>query len=379
VRVLVVLDCSSAWSRGTLRGFLRIADEQGWLVHHYDSAADLEQLAAEFPPRAVVLGPPYSGPWPERLRDCVSVSINTDAYGEGVASVCLDEARTGELALSHLMGRGFRNVTTFRSGAWGERRERWFREAAARAGASLEPPWWSEERARLRLEEQPAAIVGWLSSLKRPCGVFALCDAMARLLARFARDANLRIPEDLAIVGVDNDVFQCEVQAPGLSSVAVPWHRFGECAASLVQLGLLGTLSAGRRILVPPVEVITRRSSDAFAVEDPMLMDALTWIGAHSAERLSVSVVSSAVGVKRRTLERRFRSKLGRTVMEEVRRRRVDVARRLLATTGLPLPEIAKQSGFKTATLLSVAFHTEIGLTPGAYRRQAQRMGAVAE
>jgi LacI family transcriptional regulator len=375
-RVLVVLDSSAAWSRGALRGFARVADEEGWTLHHYDAARDLNALAAEFPARAAVIGPRFVGAWPARLRECVSVSINTDRCAEGIASVCLDEARTAELAASHLLARGFRNITSFRLADWGSRREQRFRDAAAQRGAQLEPGWWSSERSLLSPEKQPAAIIDWLLKLRKPCAVFALCDGWARMLARYARDAGLRVPEDIAVLGVDNDVFQCELDAPALSSIEVPWQLFGESAAHLVQLGLRGEPIAGRRVLVPPVDVVTRRSSDALAIEDVLVAEAMSWIRAHATERLSVPIIAKALGVGRQTLERRFRRRLGRTIVDEVRRARVEVARSLLATNDLPLLEVARQSGFATAALMNVAFHREVGLPPGAYRRQTRGASA---
>ncbi len=374
-RVLLVLDSSAAWSRGTLRGFARVADEQGWELLHYHPAANLEWLAAALPPSAAVMGPSFSGPWPERLRQCVSVAINADRCAEGIASVLLDEARITDLAVSHLLARGFRNLTTFRFGSWGVMRERRFREGAAKLGAHLEPDWGSDAVPPLRGEEDPAAIMAWLSRLRKPCGIFALCDAWARMLARYARAANLRVPEDVALVGVDNDTFECEITAPPLSSVAVPWRSVGESAAKLVQLGLRGAPIAGRRVLVKPLDVVVRRSSDAFAIENALVSAAVAWIHGHAEGRLTVPLIANAISVSRQRLERHFRRHLGRTIVEEIRRTRVEVARRLLSTTQLPLPEIAKRSGFTNSALLSVAFRREVGVPPGAYRRYARGLG----
>src|SRR5688572_11598483 len=89
-RVLLALDSSAAWSRGTVRGFARVADEQGWTVLHYGPGANLERLAGELSPDAAVIGPTFSGPWPERLRQCVSVAVNADRCAEGIASVLVD-------------------------------------------------------------------------------------------------------------------------------------------------------------------------------------------------------------------------------------------------------------------------------------------------
>ncbi|MEO8184397.1 MAG: substrate-binding domain-containing protein [Deltaproteobacteria bacterium] len=379
-RVLLVLDSSAAWSRGILRGFTGVAHEQGWSVLHYHPAANLERVAAELPPSAAVIGPTFSGPWPEGLRRCVSVAINSDRCAEGIASVLVDEARIAELALSHLWARGFRNLTSFRFDSWGALREQHFRRAAAQLGAQLEPGWWSDAAPpfcpqELHREEHPAAIMAWLSRLRKPCGIFALCDAWARMVARYASAANLRMPEDVALVGVDNDAFECEITVPPLSSVAVPWRSFGESAAQLVQLGLRGTSIAGRRVLVEPLDVVTRRSSDGLAIEDSLVSAGVAWIHGHMGGRLTVPMIANAISVSRQRLERHFRRHLGRTVLEEIRRARVEVARRLLATTELALPEIAKLSGFTNSALLSVAFRREVGVPPGAYRRHARGVG----
>jgi LacI family transcriptional regulator len=374
-RVLLVLDSSAAWSRGTLRGFARVAHEHGWTILHCHPAANLERLVSALPPDAAVIGPTFSGPWPERLRGCVSVAINTDRCAEGVASVCLDEVRVTDLAVSHFLARGFRNLTTLRFDAWASRRERRFREAALQAGAHVEPGWCSD--APLCIEDDPAAIMAWLSGLQKPCGIFACTDAWARILARYACATQLRVPEDLALLGVDNDALECEIAAPPLSSVAVPWARFGETAAQLVQSGLRGNPIAGTRVLVEPLDVVVRRSSDTFAIQDPMVAAAVAWIHGHIAERLTVPTVASAIHTTRQRLERGFRRHLGRTVLEEIRRARVEVARRLLGTTDSPLLEIARSSGFSNATLLNVSFHREVGMPPGAYRRHARALSSM--
>jgi LacI family transcriptional regulator len=357
---------------------MAVAHEHAWTVLHYQPGANLDWLANELPPDAAVIGPMFHGPWPERLRGCVSVAINADRSAEGIASVLVDEVDITDLAVSHLLARGFRNVTTFRFHSWGAQREGRFREVAARLGAQLEPAWWSDAPSSECREEHPAAIMAWLSRLKKPCGIFAMCDGHARMVARYARAAHLRIPEDIALVGVDNDVFECEIASPPLSSVAVPWRSVGEAAGQLVHLGLQGAPIGSKRVLIKPVDVVVRRSSDAFAINDRLVSKAVAWIHGHADGRLTVPMIAKAIRVSRRRLERHFRLHLGRSVVEEIRRTRVETARRLLWTTELPLPEIAKRSGFTNPALLNVAFRREVGVPPGAYRRTARGVG-VAE
>jgi LacI family transcriptional regulator len=191
--------------------------------------------------------------------------------------------------------------------------------------------------------------------------------------------AGLRVPEDVAIVGADNDPTECELTAPSLSSVAIPWRRLGEEAAALVRRGLAGGALGRRRTVIAPGHVVVRRSSDALAIPDQVAAAAVTWIRDHAQGRLSVPSVARAAGVSRQRLERRFRAVLGRTVLQEIRRARVELARRLLSTTRLPLPLVAQRSGFTTAALLNTAFRSELGVPPGAYRRMVAGMLAGGE
>jgi LacI family transcriptional regulator len=370
-RVLVVLDTSAAWSRGILRGFAGLAHQQGWTLLHYHPNADLEWLANRLVPTVAVLGPNIGPRWPSALEQCVSVAVNHDLSDQGIASVCVDDTRVGQVALEHLVTKGFQNLTTFRFGscAFAIQREEGFQSAALDARARLVPSWWREETAPLSEIEDPEALTAWLESLPKPCGVFACCDSWGRVVARYAHAAGLRVPEDLALVGVDNDTIECEVVAPPMSSVGVPWRTMGERAAKLVAQGLAGKDISGRREVVAPIDVVARRSSDTLAIGDTLVASAVAWIGTHSRSRVTVPMIARAVSSTRQRLERRFRGVLGRTVAQEVRRTRVEAAKRLLLTTELTLPEVAHQSGFTTASLLSEPFRRAIGRPPGRNRR----------
>jgi len=181
------------------------------------------------------------------------------------------------------------------------------------------------------------------------------------------------VPEDLPLVGVDNDVLECELLAPPLSSVMMPWQELGRNAAKLVQLALCGQAIEGQRLVSAPIAVLARRSSDILAVDDDLVARAVRWIREHADRRVSVPMVAHAVGGGRQRLERRFRRVLDRTVVDEIRRAHVDAAKKLLQTTTLSMAEVAKRSGFTNAALLSVAFQREIGMPPGVYRRRLQQ------
>jgi LacI family transcriptional regulator len=375
-RVLVVLDTAAAWSRGILRGFADVAHAHGWTLLHYHPESNLEWLLKEFSPAVLAVGPVLRREHAYCLKTRPAISLNLDRSAEGVASVCLDEARIGELALRHLWSRGIKAVTTFRfnESPFAEKREKAFNREAKKAGIKIVEGWWLDGAAPPRNFETPEAIGAWLLGLPRPCGVFTCCDVWGRVVARYARSAGLRVPEDLSFIGVDNDTLECELISPPLTSVSVPWRSMGESAAELARRALAGRSIVGQRIVIEPLDVVARRSSDTLAVDDVLVKAAVDWIQAHADQRVTVPMVAAGVKTTRQRLERRFRALLGRTVMHEVRRTHVEAAKRLLTTTQLTLPAIASQSGFTTAALLNEAFRRETGVSPGEYRRRARAL-----
>jgi LacI family transcriptional regulator len=221
-------------------------------------------------------------------------------------------------------------------------------------------------------------MVEWLRSLPKPCGIFTCTDGWARPVARCARVAGLRVPEDIALVGADDDALECELMAPPLSSVIIPWQEVGRSAAQLVQQALSGEASPAQRLVISPLSVQVRRSTDVLAIEDELVAEAVRWIRTNIDRRLTVSLVARAVGSARQRLERRFRGVLDRTVKDEIQRARVEAARELLRTTSAGLAEVAKRSGFTTSALLNAAFRRELGMPPGVYRRRVLQQSSGA-
>jgi LacI family transcriptional regulator len=371
-RVLILLDASAEWSRGVLKGFTAVVRRKGWMLLHYHTMVDLRWLVRVWKPTVVVLQWSLYADVADALESCTVIAVNEDSSAHGIASVCVDETAIGTLAAQHLMTGGLRDLTTFRfnEGSFAVTRERAFTEAVRARKARYVPGWWIDGAEPSRLYEDPAAIIGWLEQLPKPCGIFACTDSWATVVARYAQVARVRIPEEVALIGVDNDPMDCELASPPLSSVCIPWRTVGEEAAGLVGRALAGAAVAGERVVVPPIDVIARRSTDVAVIDDPIVARAMSWIAQHLGGRLTLNLIAQAAMCSRQSLEQRFQAAIGRTVMQEVRRARVDMARRLLSTTLLPLPAIAHQCGFTSAALLSVAFRRATGIPPGTYRRR---------
>jgi LacI family transcriptional regulator len=305
------------------------------------------------------------------------VAVNDHGAFDGVCRVCPDEEAIGRMAAAHLMNKRLRHFAVFRfnDGAFAIERERAFVAAIREQKKHLVCGWWKDRAVPPRDHEDPGALVAWLRALPRPCGVFACTDSWARVVARYAEVADLKIPEDIALIGVDNDTVDCELSNPPLCSVAVPWVTVGRLAAELALRQCKESQPVQTVLTVAPIDVIPRRSTEVTAVADPLVLRAVTFITDHLERRLTLRSIARSVSSSRQRLEERFRVAIGRSVMQEVRRVRVDAARQLLSTTGLTLPRVAERTGFSTAALLSVAFRREVGMPPGLYRRRLQGLG----
>jgi LacI family transcriptional regulator len=205
----------------------------------------------------------------------------------------------------------------------------------------------------------------WVKSWKPPIGVFVSADILARYLCDAAAKAGLRIPEEVAVVGAGNTSLICDQLEPALSSVEYGFERVGRAAADLLERLMAGRKAPREPVLLPPSGIVSRRSSDLFAVDDPVVSAALKAIWSRPG---NVSSILSQVPSSRRTLERRFREALGRSVHDEIRRARLERARRLLVETENPLKVVAVKSGFRDAPQFSRDFRSAEGCTPEEYR-----------
>jgi LacI family transcriptional regulator len=270
------------------------------------------------------------------------------------------------MAASHLMRLGLRRFAFFGDGtAFSTRRGGAFRAALASRGIGC-----------LMSDEvlSPQADIGEAvgSPGGRPLGVFCCNDDRADAIAAFCLAMGLRIPDDAGVLGaenVDTVILRCPVP---LSSIEIPTFEIGFRAAELL-LGMLGGARApSRPVLVPPLRVVVRRSTDVLAVDDPAVRRALRFIRAKGHTDVNVENVWRASGLSRRALEKRFRDELRSTIHEELAAYRHDRAKELLGSTGLPVSEVASRSGFNSHAWFARAFREREGTSPTEYRARAR-------
>lgn len=379
IRICLVLSPSLDHCRRILRGIKEYAEmKPDWIL--LPLAPDphaVRELAALKP--AGIVAHLYSAKVAERLRALRRPMVNVSSVLADLPlpRVGVDDEEVGRLAALHLLERGFTSFgfVGHRRHAYSLERERGFR--AEIQGASHALTCYHEPRDRPfsptgHLWALDRELQSWVAGLRKPVGIFAPNDIWGVQLAEVCRQLALRVPEDVALVGVDNDDLLCNLSRPALSSIALPAERIGYEAAALLDRLLARAKAPHRTLLLPPLGVVARRSTDALILDDADVAAAVRFIREHSHRPLRVADVLAEVPVSRRGLERRFRAVLQRGLGEEIRRAHLERARELLTRTEMPLSEVARCSGFASGAHLSIVFRQEMGLTPRDYRRAAR-------
>lgn len=384
--VALLVETSNNYARGLLEGivsFVRTHDPWSiWLP---------EQRRGEPPPQ-----------WLARWRgDGIIARIETEEIarvleriGKPVVDVSAarplqtvpwvetDDTRIAQLACTHLLERGFRRLAFVGDARfnWSHYREAAFVQAGNAQGISVqvfEPPQ-VRRRSQTAVDESQM-LADWLVALEKPVGVFCCYDIKAQQVLDLCRDRDLAVPEQVAVLGVDNDPLLCNLCTPPLSSVVPDAFRTGYTAAELLDRMLSGTRVTPQPYLIPPLGVETRQSTDTLAIEDEDVALALRIIRERAREGIDVGDVLRAVPISRRVLESRFKKLVGRTPHAEILRVRLLRVQQLLVETDLPIATIAQRTGFVHAEYLTVAFKRESGLAPSVYRSTYRRQGQVRE
>jgi LacI family transcriptional regulator len=194
-------------------------------------------------------------------------------------------------------------------------------------------------------------------------------DNRARQVLEACRVSGLHVPEEIAVIGVDNDEILCRLSSPLLTSIEQGAERIGYEAAALLDTMMSGKTSGKMRYVIDPVGVVTRLSTDVLAVEDPQVAKAMSFIREHACDGIKVPNVVAAVAASRSGLEARFKTALGRTLHTAIRDVQLERAKSLVTETNLPPKEIAASTGFKSVQHMSSLFRQAVGLPPAEYRR----------
>lgn len=380
-RVAIMLKLEWPYERhtGIFSGTQRYAQEQGW-------ESIIDEYADDTLPDRPTTAVPYDGiiaratrklaRRASRLRvPLVNVWFSSPVW-RLTPGVFPDYQAIGRLRAEHLLARGLRRFAGLNyHNERGQTEEmKAFVDTLSEAGyachAEKIPLEASFSLKDWRKTEQ--TIAGWMQGWKLPIGVYIEGESEARMVTQMCRNRGWRVPGDVAIITGWNEEALCEHLRPTLTSIEVGFERIGYEAARLLDRLMRGGKPPTEPVLIPPQSIIMRESTDFFAVDDPLIASALQFIVANSHLDISPADVARAVTIGTRTLQRRFRKHLNRPIATEIRRVRIERAKRQLAQSTRSLKEIACNVGFGEAMRMYEVFLRELGVTPSQYRRQHQ-------
>lgn len=274
------------------------------------------------------------------------------------------------MAAEHLIECGFQSFAFCdRIGtSWSQKRCEVFRHLVKKNGGDFyhyQAP--TTKTKRLWENEQPI-LADWLQQLPKPIGIMADNDDRARHIIEAAKIAEVKIPDEVAIIGVDNDDQVCALAYPHLSSIALNFEQVGYRAAELLDLMMKGITVDDEEIILEPTHIVARQSTDVQAIEDSEVIDAIHFIRENTRKPIGVDNVVEATMLSRRVLEKRFRTTYDQSILSMIRKSRVEQICRMLIETNMTVSQIGNAMGFTSEKHISRTFRKEKEMSPIAYR-----------
>jgi LacI family transcriptional regulator len=354
-------------------------------THHLWTAFHDDQAVSEVDPRWI-----RNKRWhgvisrhttPELVAACAELRIplvdlnDVDAY-PGVPKIRPDNVGIGHIGAEHFIERGFQNFgfVGYSDMIWSNERRSGYMEAVRLAGhkCALFEINYPGDSTPSWVEHQISKLARWLNGLPKPIGLMACNDLRAQQIISAAHAADFLVPEEVAVLGSNNDPIRCELADPALSSVAPNAYQSGYRAASLLADMMAGLEVTSFDQRIEPIGVVTRHSTDVLAVDDKNVVSALSFIREQACNGITVEQVLQHAHVSRSQMERKFRQHIGRSPQAEIRRVQLRRIRQLLLETDFPLKRIAELTGFEHMEYMCVLFKRMTGDSPGAYRARMQ-------
>ena len=279
------------------------------------------------------------------------------------------------MAVEHLLAKQFRHFAFvgYHGQIWSEKRARTFTNRMEEEGHDVHLYQKPARRGvALQWEREEPILIQWLKNLPKPLGLMACNDQRGREVLDACSLAEIAVPEEISIIGIDNDELLCELSFPPLSSVALNAVQGGYLAAKTLHEMIRKVPLTHQKIVVPPLHIVERRSTESVAIDDPVVAAALQFIHSQPPAELTIDKVVATTCVSRRVLEIRFRKLLGSTILREIQKIRVERAKRLLLETDYAIEGIAEIVGFATGSYFVQFFRSETGRTPAKFRKEVR-------
>jgi LacI family transcriptional regulator len=382
-KVGLLVESSRAYGRGVLRGIAAFARAAGnWSIYHQEQllGGDAPAWLKRWPGDGIIARVETSA-LARRLNRSRLPAV--DLIGRhamaGIPVVESDDRAVMRMAVDHLRDRGFREIAYcgFAGAQYSDRRQQFFLETLAATSSSIHVYEDGSKPAAADLTTMAIEAAGlahdrplakWLQSLPKPVGIVTCNDVRGLQVLNVCREHQIAVPDDVAVIGVDNDDVLCELAGPPMTSVEQDTEQIGYRAAAMLQRMMQGEQHPEIEPPIAPLRVVVRASTDVFALDDRVVASALRFIREHACDGIAVADVARHVGISRTSLERRMQRRLGRSPLEEINRVRLQRIKQLLTETDYTLPAIADLAGFAYSEYMIAFFRHHTNQTPGHFR-----------
>ncbi|WP_437193438.1 substrate-binding domain-containing protein [Planctomicrobium sp. SH527] len=373
-QVAVLIDPGDSWGRSVIRGIYAAVD--GKLPWNLLIAPRDDEWRLRVPRRWKgdgIIGAIRDPKTAEHVRGLQLPTVNVSSWTSSNASwnwVNTDDHRRAKMAFTHFRERYFSNFAYYGppSQRYPDQRGECFHQIVVEAGFRCEV--FRMPTSRRGWNNVNQQTLNWLKQSPRPLAVFAADPHPAMQLAEICRGAGIQIPDEIAILSGDTDELLCEVSDPPLSSIVLASEQIGAESVRVLDKLMSNKRTPSSSILIPPIGIVNRLSTDTLVVADPHFVEALRFIRKHAESGIKVDDVLRVVPVSRRLLEQRFQRYLKCSPADEIRRVRLERVKELLVSTGNSLEQIAEATGFLASSHLCFAFKKATGQTAREYRKQ---------
>jgi len=378
-KIVLLINPSREYTRRLLSGFAQYARlHTSWTFYRPleyrepKAGAKLMPVLKALKPDGILMREP------RELEDIVKMGVPvvcspyTHESVAGAVNVVTDHATVSQMAAGHLLERGLRYFAYcgFDDWWWSRLRRDVFCETVRQAGFETDIYKLPRARSERTWAREMPLIGQWLASLPKPVGVMACNDDRGELVIEACKAGGLKVPDEVAVIGVDNDSVICDLCSPPLSSVATNLRKTAYEAAAVLDRLIQGRQTDRPTLCIQPTHVATRQSTDVLATDDPEVVAALRFIREQARRNIGVQKVVERAGLSRRALEKRFRRALGRSIHGEIQRVRLRLLTQMLVQTQMPVTDIATALDFPDAAHASRFFSKARGVSPLQYRKQ---------
>ncbi len=381
VKILLLTDFSSGYSRDLLRGLVRYSKtRKGWALYrmpmyyrmlHGDR--EIIRWAKKWKVDAIVA---QINDIDVKALSQMKIPIIIQNYKDRIPGVCNltgDYLGTGRMAAEYFIGLGYKSFAYYgiRESVWSRERFEGYSERLSQSGFSVQA--YFEKTSKGDSWAQDFDRIGeWLRSLPENTAIFCCDDHYALHVTETCQLCEISVPDSLAVLGVDNDDMICNISNPTLSSIVIDAQNGGYMAGRTIGDLISGKVSAPSNIILPPLQVVSRGSTRKYAVEDKYVREVIAYIEEHYADSISVPDLLELVPLSRRVFERRFKSDTGTTIYQFLQNYRIGKFAALLLDSDRSVEDIAISCGFADARNVSRVFYSYKGMTPTEFRKKGE-------